>query len=107
MIPNPDGAAVTPDVIKRLAQETVQNQKIYEEHHWIGANEEYYASEAGIARAGIKEYKPYGNGNFQVFGKHGEDFWCTAQQLQDMNDGKKTMLDVMEENGVSQDNADE
>ena len=107
MIPNPDGAPVTPDIIKRIAQETVQQQKIYEEHHWIGANEEFYVSQDGMARSDIDKYWSWGNGNFQVYGVHGEDFWCTAQQLQDMNEGKKTMLDVMEENGVSQNNADE
>ena len=98
MIPNPNGYPATPDVIKRIAQEVVQNNNIYHEDHWFSADEDYNVSMAGLARAGITGYTPYGNGMFQVEGRNGESFWCSAQQLQDMNNGAKTMLDVMEEN---------
>ncbi len=99
MIPNPNGYPASPDVIKRIAQEVVQSQVIYTEHHWFGPDEEYYASMDGTSRAGILDWEPYGNGMFAVTGVHGESFNCTAQQLQDMNNGTKTMMDVMEENG--------
>ena len=98
MIPNPNGYPATQDVIKRIAQEVVQNKNIYHEDHWFSADEDYNVSMAGLARAGITDYEPYGNGMFQVQGRNGESFYCSAEQLQDMNDGKKTMLDVMQEN---------
>ncbi|HBX25560.1 MAG TPA: hypothetical protein DEF61_04875 [Firmicutes bacterium] len=99
MIPNPNGYPASQDVIKRIAQEVVQTKNIYHEDHWLSADEDYNVSMAGLARAGIVDYEPYGNGMFQVIGRNGESFYCSAAQLQDMNDGTKTMMDVMEENG--------
>ena len=99
MIPNPNGYPASPDVIKRIAQEIVQSQVIYTEHHWFGPDVEYRAAMDGTSRAGIADWEPYGNGMFQIKGIHGESFYCSAAQLQDMNDGTKTMMDVMEENG--------
>lgn len=98
MIPNPNNYPATQDVVKRIAQEVVQNKLIYHDSHWFKEDEDYYVNMNGLARAGVTEYTPYGNGMFQVLGRNGESFWCTAAQLQDINDGKKTMLDVMQEN---------
>lgn len=99
MIPNPNGYPASQDVIKRIAQEVVQTKNIYHEDHWFSADEDYNVSMAGLARAGIVDYEPYGNGMFQVIGRNGESFYCSAAQLQDMNNGSKTMMDVMQENG--------
>lgn len=99
MIPNPNKYPASQDVIKRIAQEVVQTKNIYHEDHWFSVDEDYNVSMAGLARAGIVDYEPYGNGMFQIVGRNGESFYCSAAQLQDMNNGTKTMMDVMEENG--------
>lgn len=100
---NPNMVPANQDVVMRIASKIVTRNNIYHKDAPMwgifgGKAVDYSISKAQMERAGIRDMNPYGNGMWQIEGDGGIQTWATAEQVEQIGMGTKTVLDVAEEN---------
>lgn len=101
--PNPNMIPAGHDMIMRLAAKVTTQKNIYHKDAamWgiFGSKDvDYSISELEQRKARIKDMNPYGNGMWQIESDDGIQTWATAEQIDQIKSGVKTVLDVAEEN---------
>lgn len=101
--PNPNMIPAGHDMIMRLAAKVTTQKNIYHKDAamWgiFGSKDvDYFISELEQRKARIKDMNPYGNGMWQIESDDGIQTWATAEQIDQIKSGVKTVLDVAEEN---------
>lgn len=101
--PNPNMIPAGHDMIMRLAAKVTTQKNIYHKDAamWgiFGSKDvDYSISELEQNKARIKDMNPYGNGMWQIESDDGIQTWATAEQIDQIKRGVKTVLDVAEEN---------
>lgn len=101
--PNPNMIPAGHDMIMRLAAKVTTQKNIYHKDAamWgiFGSKDvDYSISEVEQRKARIKDMNPYGNGMWQIESDDGIQTWATAEQIDQIKRGVKTVLDVAEEN---------
>lgn len=100
---NPNMVPANQDVVMRIASKIVTRNNIYHKDAPMwgifgGKAVDYSISKAQMERAGIRDMQAYGNGMWQIEGDGGIQTWATAEQVEQIGMGTKTVLDVAEEN---------
>lgn len=90
-------------MIMKLAAKVTTQKNIYHEDAFMwgifGSKDvDYSISELDQRKARIKDMNPYGNGMWQIESDDGIQTWATAEQIDQIKSGTKTVLDVAEEN---------
>lgn len=101
--PNPNMVPAGRDMIMKLAAKVTTQKNIYHKDAamWgiFGSKDvDYSISELEQNKARIKDMNPYGNGMWQIESDDGIQTWATAEQIDQIKSGTKTVLDVAEEN---------
>lgn len=101
--PNPNMVPAGRDMIMKLAAKVTTQKNIYHKDAamWgiFGSKDvDYSISELEQRKARIKDMNPYGNGMWQIESDDGIQTWATAEQIDQIKSGTKTVLDVAEEN---------
>lgn len=101
--PNPNMVPAGHDMIMKLAAKVTTQKNIYHKDAFMwgifGSKDvDYSISELEQNKARIKDMNPYGNGMWQIESDDGIQTWATAEQIDQIKRGVKTVLDVAEEN---------